>query len=111
MLGLQCQNLVVCLISMLTALNIVFVNDSGLFLDLRDLFLHLHNGVLGKEYFLSHNVDLCLHVLVSPDGIVEMHSLIGKQVVNVKPCHLLLVKVFLRGYHLLDLVLLLIELS
>ncbi len=60
--------------------------------------------------FFPHDVDLRLEILVSPDGVVHADAFICKQVQDVSALDLLQVEILLRGYHLLDLVLLLIEL-
>lgn len=111
MLSFQSQDLVVSLISVLASLDVVLIGDSGLFLDLANLLLHLDYGILGKENLFAHDVDLCLHILVPPNRIIQVHSLVGKQVVDVATGDLLQVEILLRGYHLLDLILLLIVLG
>lgn len=77
MLGLQGKDLVVCLIRMLTSLDVVFICDSSLFLDFSDLFLHLDDGILGKKDLLTHNVDLRFHILVPPDSVIKVNFLVG----------------------------------
>lgn len=62
------------------------------------------------QYLLPHNVDLSLKVLIPADCVVEAHLLISEEVLKVATLDLLLVEVLLRGDHLLDLVLLLVEL-
>ena len=60
------------------------------------------------QYLLPHNVDLSLKVLIPADCVVEAHLFISEEVLEVATLDLLLVEV--RGDHLLDLVLLLVEL-
>jgi hypothetical protein len=80
---------------MLTALDIIFIGDSGLLLNLIDLFMHLDYGVLGEEDLLAHYIDFCLHILVAANGVIQMHFLVGQQVIDMSAGDLLLVKVFL----------------
>ncbi len=63
------------------------------------------------QYLLAHDVDLSLEVLVPADGIVEFDLLVGEHVQDMTAHDLLLVEILLTGNHLLDLILLLIELS
>ena len=63
------------------------------------------------QYFLAHNVDFGLKVLVSAHCVVKFDFLVCKHMKNVSADNLLLVKVLLAGDHLLNLVLLLVELS
>lgn len=63
------------------------------------------------QYLLAHDVDLWLEVLVPANGIVELDLLVCEHVEDVPANDFLLVKVLLAGDHLLDLVLLLVELS
>lgn len=111
MLGFECQDLIIGLVSVLTALDIIFIGDSGLLLDFANLFLHFNNGILGEEDLLAHNVDLCLHVLIPPNGVIQVHFGICEKIVRVQALLLLLFVFFIRWYHLLDLVLFLIELG
>ena len=95
MFSLQSQNLVVSLISVLASLDVVLIGDSGLFLDLANLLLHLDYGVLGKEYLFAHDVNLCLHILVPSNRIIQVHSLVSQQVVDVATGDLLQVEILL----------------
>ena len=48
MLGFQCKDLIIGLPGMLAPLKRVLIDDDGLFLNLRNLSMHLYNAVLGK---------------------------------------------------------------
>ncbi len=77
MFGFEREDLVIRLVRVLAALNVVSVSDRRLFLNLGYLLLHLDNAVLGEQDFLAHYINLSLQVLISTDGIVKVHLLIG----------------------------------
>jgi hypothetical protein len=62
---------------MLASLNVIFIGDSGLFLNLADLSMHLDDRVLSKEDLFTHYIDLCLNILVSADGVIQVNFLVG----------------------------------
>lgn len=80
---------------MLASLDVVLIGDCGLFLDLANLLLHLDYGVLGKEDLFAHDVDLCLYILVPSNRIIQVHSLVGKQVVDMATGDLLQMEILL----------------
>ena len=80
---------------MLASLDVVLIGDSGLFLDLANLLLHLDYGVLGEEDLFAHDVNLCLHILVPSNRIIQVHSLVSQQVVDVATGDLLQVEILL----------------
>ena len=94
-LSLQSQDLVIGLIRVLAPLDVVLIGDGSLFLDLANLPMHLNYGILGEEDLFPHNIDLCLHILVPPNRIIQVHSFIGKQVVDVAAGDLLQVEILL----------------
>ena len=65
---------------------------------------------LWLQYFLAHDVNLCLKVLIPAHCVIEFDLFICEHVHDMSADDLLLMKVLLARYHLLNLDLLLIEL-
>jgi hypothetical protein len=57
--------------------------------------MHLDDGILGEEDLLTHYVDLGLHILITPNGVIQVHFLVSQQVVHVTAGYLLLVEILL----------------